>query len=78
MANTFTQTVSTVWGNKRVLLGTVTASDGVGTEAETGLNSVDMVLSVGPASADWGNSGGAIGPLTSTSGAVYQVMVIGN
>jgi hypothetical protein len=78
MANTFTQTVSTVWGDKRVLLGTVTANDGIGTEAETGLNSVDLVLSVGPGSADWGNSGGAIGPLTATSGDVFQVMVIGN
>jgi hypothetical protein len=77
MANTFTQTVGTVFGDKRILMGTYTASDGVGVEAATGLSRIDLCLSVGPASADWSSSGGLLGPKTSTSGAVYQVMVIG-
>jgi len=81
MANSITQTVNTVFGDKRVLMGTYTATDGpCDTTAlvTTGLNRIDLALSCGPASADWTYSGGDLGAKSAVSGYVYQILVVGN
>ena len=80
MANSITQTVNTVWGDTRIMMGTYTAADGPCDSTalvDTGLMNTHLVLSTGPGSADWDRSGGEIGAKSATSGDVYQILVIG-
>ena len=78
MANSMTQTVSTVWGNKRVLIGTCTMGDSAsGLSVKPGLNVIDFVTFTGEASCGVTMVSGGFLPLTAASGAVFKVMVVG-
>jgi len=78
MANTFTQSVATVWGNKRVLIGTCTMGDSpTGLSVKPGLNVIDFVTIQGEASCGHTMISGGFLPLTSTSGQVFKVMIVG-
>jgi hypothetical protein len=78
MANTMTQTVATVFGDKRVLIGTVTMGDSAsGLSVKCGLNVIDFVTLQGEASCGHTMISGGFLPLTAASGAVFKVMVVG-
>lgn len=88
MASSVTWVAKTVWGNKRVFVGTMTATDGTDAVA-TGLKNIDTVqmtknVIAGTALGDTvlinaAASGlGDIKVATGTSGAVYHIMVVGN
>lgn len=85
MASTITMTVKTVFGNKRVWIGTMTATDGTDAVA-TGLKWVDSVqVTVSTATNQSGatintaaSGAGEIALTSGTSGGVYHIMVVGN
>ena len=86
MASSCTWVVKTVWGNKRVQLGTMTATDGTD-EVLTGLHYIDfacatpnVVTGTEPSCNLTINAAanGGVALTTGVSGGVYSVLVIGN
>jgi hypothetical protein len=88
MASTLTWAVKTVFGNKQVMLGTMTATDGTDAVA-TGLHWVDTVQVTKQTAAGTAlgacvvintaaSGAGDIKLSTGLSGGVYHIMAIGN
>jgi hypothetical protein len=86
MASTVTWVTKTVFGNKRVFMGTMTATDGTD-EVATGLNYIDFGVH-SPASVTGATpqcnmvinstTNGSIKMTTGVSAMVYHVMLVGN
>lgn len=88
MASSVTWVAKTVWGNKRVLVGTMTATDGTDAVA-TGLKWVDTVQVTKNTAAGTAlgacvtintaaSAAGDIALTTGLSAGVYHVWVVGN
>jgi len=78
MANSITWTYNTVMGDRRVMIGTFTATDGAtGADVATGLNRIDLCLSEGAYSVGWSHTAGDLGAQTATSGDAFTIFVVG-
>ena len=69
-------TESTVFGNMRVLVGTLTATDGADSTANTGL--LNIFWAGAQSEVGLSNTAGILEPLTAASGALINCIVIGN
>jgi hypothetical protein len=83
MASTIAWTHKTVFGNKRVWMGTMTATDGTDAVA-TGLHRLDhaqvtqLVATNQSAVTINVSANGAVALTSGTSGGTYHLMVVGN
>lgn len=84
MSNYLSDTVSTVFGDKRIIIGTLVLDDGYGgSAAQPGMANVDFAIAHGKggtaadcAQMTYVSSG--FKPLTGASGLSFKVMVIGD
>lgn len=80
MANSFTVSKETVFGDTRILFGTLVCGDGEGTAIATGLN---YVYWMGLTSSQMARAtcnhttNGSVQVCTAGSGASYSVMIVG-